>query len=536
MFADAPFVDLPFADIETLYGLALARCRASADFEYVVYAATQQFATNHDDSVLPSQPFRGTLTVPLQIRRSILGSDIGTWVVSDGKSEIDNADGGYDFLPSTYTADGRSIEIKALRRGEDYGAAYVIFRGVMASWFVDEATVAIDLKDNSYKLNIPAQPNLYSGLGGLGGGADLAQKPKPLAFGAVLNISPPLIDAAFLIYQVHDGAVLDIVAVYDRGAAFEKGADFPNFEALRAASIPQGTFVTCCDLGLFRLNAQPAGMVTADVQGDNAGGVFVEMTADIVRRLVARATALLDPDDIDTLSFDHLNTLQPAPVGYFVGVDAAPTVADVVATLMRGIGGWGGFRRNGLFEVRRFDAPVPPALMIFDRNEIIEIKRRPLPDALTPPPWRQRVSSQHNWTVQESDLATVHNSELAGVVSAERAAFLAVADRLSEASSVAVKGDHPFAKDPEPVEAFFRDKVDADVEAVRLLDLFRVERALYELTLPRRALYLNLGDIISVTYPRFDLAAGRLMTVVEISEDLTMSENKIDTVAVTAYG
>lgn len=528
MFGNAAYADRPFADVETIYGLALTRCVATAAFEYVVYSATREFATNPDDSLLPSQPFRGTLTMPLQIRRSILGSDIGTWVVSDGRTELDNADGGYDFLPGVYTADGRPIEIKAMRQGDDYGAAYTIFKGVMASWFVDETTVAIELKDNSYKLTVPAQPNLYGGGGGADGGADLAQKPKPLAFGAVLNVSPPLIEAARLIYQVHDGAVRDVVAVYDRGAALDKAGDYPDFAALRGAAIAQGAFATCRALGLFRLNAQPAGQVTADVQGDNAGGVYVQSTADVVRRLIGRATALHDPVDLDVLSFDRLNAVQPAPIGYYAGVDASPTVADVIAALMHGIGGWGGFRRNGLFELRRFDAPAAPVLMSFGPTEIIDIKRKPLPDGLTPPPWRQRVPSRRNWTMQESDLA--------GVVSTERTAFLAAAERLSEASSLAVKGDHPFAQDPQPVAAFFRDKVDADREAQRLLELFRVERALYELTLPRRALYLNLGDTINVTYPRFDLSVGRMMTVVESSEDLTKSDGKVDQVVVTAYG
>jgi len=37
--------------------------------------------------------------------------------------------------------------------------------------------------------------------------------------------------------------------------------------------------------------------------------------------------------------------------------------------------------------------------------------------------------------------------------------------------------------------------------------------------LPASVLVLDLGDVIEVTYPRWDLSNGKLMTVVEINED-----------------
>src|SRR5262249_33666431 len=121
--------------------------------------------------------------------------------------------------------------------------------------------------------------------------------------------------------------------------------------------------------------------------------------------------------------------------------------------------------------------------------------------------------------------------DLAGAVSAARRAFVAEPFRLAEDSSTSIRTDHPFAQDPEPVQAYFADEADAQAEATRRLALYGSARALYRLTLPRRALQLNLGEVIATTYPRWDLGTGRLMTVVEMTDD--GSKNSVE---VVAYG
>src|SRR6185295_1368888 len=113
-----------------------------------------------------------------------------------------------------------------------YGDYFVIFNGTAADWNIDEQVVHLTLRDFGYKLNVPAQPNIYGGTGAQDGGADLASKRKPRAFGHVLNVSPPLVVPGLLVYQVHDGPVHNVVAVYDRGVALGKGADHATYAAL----------------------------------------------------------------------------------------------------------------------------------------------------------------------------------------------------------------------------------------------------------------------------------------------------------------
>jgi len=219
---------------------------------------------------------------------------------------------------------------------------------------------------------------------------------------------------------------------------------------------------------------------------------------------------------------------QSAPIGYWLGPDDTATVADVVAHIMNGIGGWAGFRRDGRLEVQIFRAPTGVYEASFDRSDIFAITREQLPSGLSPPPWRWRVPYQRNWTVQ---------TDLAGSVSADRKAIVTNPYRLAESASTQIQTDHPLAQDPAPVDAYYSLQSDAQAEADRRLALFKKVRGLYRMTLPRKALTLRLGAEIKVTYPRWDLSVGKTMIVVEISENLTApQQGTIDTVEVVAYG
>lgn len=529
MFGNAALATQPFAALEDIRFYVIVRTTLTTTFEYIIYVATQEFATEPDDA-LSSQPFRGTLQNPLSnFRRSILsGEGIGAFTSGDGQLVIDNTDAFYDFLIQQYTVDGRDIVVKIGRIGDPYDEYFIIFKGTASDWNIDESTVSVSLRDNGYRLKVPAQPNLYGGTGGADGGADLASKRKPRAFGPVSNIEPPIVVPGLLIYQVNDGPVNAITAVYDRGVALTPGSNHATYALLAAATPLAGRFDTCLAEGFFSLGSTPAGTITADVQGDKTGGTYRTTSADIARLLIGEAPEIIDPADVYGLSFDAVNTAQPAPIGYWLGPDDTPTIADVVADIMAGIGGWAGFRRDGRIELGIFMAPTGLPSARYDSTDILDIKREKLPASLSPPPWRWRVPYALNWTVQ---------TDLAGGVSAARKAFVAVGDRLAEAQSLTVKNSRPLAQDPEPVRAYFAQQADAAAEAARRLAIYEVERALYRLTVPRGSLRRNLGEVIYVAFDRFDLVNGRLMTVVELNENLQPpTDDNIDTVEIVAYG
>lgn len=521
-FGSAAFCELPYTSIQVTSTAFYSTVDLAVSREFRIFSATQEFVTSPTDT-LATQPFFGTLVQPLSFTRSLLGSDIiGNFSSGVGELELANTDGGYDFLIQGFAIDGRAIIVKVGREGDLYDNFYTIFSGTASDWNVQEDVVKIKLVDNGYLLDVTIQANLYLGTGGLEGTSDLLGKRKPRAFGYVKNVSPPLVIPSTLTYQVNDGQIQAITAVYDRGVSLTFSADYASAALLASASIASGNYATCLALGLFRLNTAPSGTITCDVSGDKRGGVFVSKSSDIVRRIIA-SSSIADPLGLYLPSFTQVAIEQPADIGYWVAPDDTNTIADALSNIMGGVGGWAGFRRSGKLEVGIFKTPVgttPNAL--FDKVDVLNIQRQPLPSSLTPPPYRFRCGYQHNWTVQ---------TDVAGAVSATRKSFLAQQDRYSNSLNTTVLLDHPFAHDRNPISSYFANQADAQTESDRLLELYSGSAALYRFTVGIQPFALDLGDVANLKYPRWDLTVGRNLRIVE------MTENAQDnTIELVAYG
>lgn len=489
-------------------------------------ASRAGFATAPDDE-LPSTPFRGVLR-SYALTRSIIDSELGVFRPPRGTLRIRNADGHYDPVVQRYSADAQPIAVKVHRLGDSFDDAFQFGALLADSLDVDLDTLTLSLRDRGYLLDVPMQPRLYGGTGGADGGDDLKGKRIPLVFGKAREISPPRL-GALPIYQINDGPFEAVLGVRDKGVQLTFAADYATYAALAAASISASHYATCLAQGYIRLGSEPTGLVTADVKGDNRDG-YVETTADIVRWAIRNCTEIADPDDLHTSSFDALNAAQPAKVNYWIGPEDSIRVADFVANLMGGIGGWGGHRRDGGYAVRRFEAPAGVPAISITRGFILgenEPQRGELPSNYNPPPWRWRVAYARAWTVQ---------NELAGGVDGAHKAFVAEQFRLATAENEAIKVDHPTAQDREPVQSFFDEEADALAEAERRLALFGASRRIYSVTVPREALARDLGDVGKLTFPRFDLSVGKLVTIVEIDEGFDVDSGGIDSVGLKVYG
>lgn len=498
-----------------------------------IFAATREFITNPNDA-LPNTPFWGTVQKALRFDRSIIGGQgFGDVTAGWGELELINAEGDYDYLIGNYAIDGRRVVVKIGAAGGAYNGFRTLFDGTATDWEPQEDVLRVFLRDNAYKLEVPASPNLYGGTGGLDGTEELKGKRKPRAFGPVTNVTPPALIPTELVYQVNDGPVSAITAVYDRAVVLAPAGDYASASLLRAATtgaagsgaaIEAGEYATCLTAGLFRLGGSPIGTVTCDCQGDATGGVYVDSTADIVKRLIVGTARVVDPGEISQPSFDAFNADQPAPVGYWIADGSDVTVQQVVSELLTGAGGFGGFRRNGRFEVQVFKEPSGVPTARYDRIDLIEIARERLPGDLSPTPWRFRVQWGRNWTVQ-TDV-----DGQAGVTPT-RAAFLREEVRLAEASDQRIRADRPLGKDIEPGLSYFAEEGAALAEAERRLALYSKARGLYRMKFRNRAFIHDIGDVILVTYPRWDLADGRLLRIVSLSEDTDE-----DTVEIVGFG
>src|SRR5215207_2728642 len=480
-----------------------------------ILAASQPYATASTDT-MPNLLFEGDLIKILRFDRSIIsGGGFGKMSIGVGELELMNADGAYDELIDKYAIDGRRVVVKVGAQGVSYGKFRTIYDGSAVGWDVDESVLRITLRDAGYKLQIPASGTLYAGTGALEGTSDLKGRRKPLCFGFVDNVSPPLIIPAELVYQVSDGPIQAIAAVYDRGSLLGLSTDYLNPDALRSALINPGQYATCLTYGLFRLGAAPAGTITADVQGDKTGGVFARSTAQIIRRLMLRSKAVDDPAGLVVPSFDALDAVQSSDVGYWLEPESTATVRSVIDELLAGVGAWGDFRRDGLFQVGRLDAPTGTPNATYTRAQILDLRRSRLPSAISPPPWRFRCAWGRNWTVQD---------DLAAIVLPDRVSYLSQPYRVAASGDTALgqklKNIYTLAQDPEPVPSLFRREVDAQNEADRLLKLYSPSRALYSITLKLQPLIHEIGDVIELQDERFDLKYGRPMRIVDIAEDM----------------
>lgn len=492
MFGTFAFSQLPFTALDADLLPVFA--------EQVIYASSHAFITEPSDTP-ENIYFESRLKTPLVFERSIMSGDVvgAAASVGFGSIELENSDGFYDAIVRNHAIDGRRVTLKMGDPGPDffYDDFGIIFDGAAAGWAPSETAIKVALRDWGYKLEVPIARNYYTGTGGNNGTADMAGKPIPQCWGSVSNIPLVLVDPIALRYQAHDGPVKAVDVVRDRGVALT----------------PVTQYTVDLANGVVTLLQNPAGQITADVRGSNQGGVYVETTADIIERILVQS-ADWDGANYKASTFAAMNTAQPAPVSYFIADDV--TIAQVMDELIDGVGGYRDFTRDGLLEIGIVALPSGEVEGIFTEVEVFDIQRLDPPTSFYPPVWRQRVGYQKNWTVQATDLA--------GAVTATERAFLAEEYRFGGAQDSGVKVSFLLAQDAEPKRSFFVSKVDADVEALRLLEIFKEPRSFYQFKVKTQPFTLNIGATIWVQFPKWDLYSGKLMRVLGVRDDAPNSE------------
>lgn len=470
---------------------------AFVDHVVTLRLSDRGYVTSPADSPA-NTPWVPRVRVPLIVEQSVplAPEDSGRAQISLGEVEIFNTDGAYDAMIQDYAIDGRDVRVRVGTRDFQLSDFADIFVGTARGWYVaDDETLRIQLRDRSYATEIPVQTTLYGGTGANDGGADLTGKGKPLIFGRCLNAQPYLVDPVKLIFQFHDGAAQALEAVYDQGLALTGAGDVAD---ITSTSVSAGQWKSQLSGGYFRVGSIPAGLVTCDVQGDAAGGSYINKTSDIALRLLTTRAAFTTAD-IDVETFDALATSQPAPVGIFIAGDAV-SLASVLDALFQNIGGWWGPGRFGRFRCGRVTGASGASTAVFNTTNILSLSRLQLPATVDPPNYRRRVGYQRNWTVQTSDLAAT--------VTAARRAFLAQDVRIQADFDSAVQIKHLLAIDPPVGGGLFMVDTDALAEAQRLLALWGADHMLIALVTKIAAYTVEIGATVTVEYPRFSLDTG----------------------------
>lgn len=454
--------------------------------------------------------YDGRAITPLVIDRSIPATpDLDRRVALQvGAIEFANGDGYLDSVVNTFAVDGRNVTILSGDRGDARSAFTTMFSGSAIRYDTGDDLVRLIVRDNGYLLDVPIQPTLYGGTGGADGTSGLAGRPKPLAYGRVRNVTPALIDPTNLVYQIHDGATQAIDAVYEGGGSVTLGSNYATYDALVAATLTAGTYGTCLAQGMFRLASNPSRQITADVQGDDAGNVYVSTTGAICQRILTTRGGLATAA-LDTASFTALDAAVTGTVGIYL-TDASMTVSGALSALMAGVAGWWGGKRSGLIAVDRLTAPSSPTLSL-TQVDVLEFGVVPLPNSTNPLNWQRTVNYQRNWTVQATDIV--------GSVTQDRRQFLNLANRRVTSSNSALRISYLQAVDGPVVQSWFDSSADAQSLADFLMILHGAIRDIFQVTVSAPGYSIDIGDVVNLTYDRQGLAGGRDFRVIGISEN-----------------
>lgn len=421
-----------------------------------------------------------------------------------------------------YGFDGQAVTIRSGPVGGAYPADYPVKLRAMAEQpeFVG-LTMRLRLRDRLAELERPLQTSRYGGTNALPAGTDGTAddrkgQPKPRIYGAVKNVAPVLVNTSRLIYQIHDGALQAVGAVYDRGAALTAGTAYTSESDMQTNAPSAGQYRVWLAGGMFRLGSLPTGQVTADA---TEGAAAANRYAGALLSRIAQQMGLTS-GEVSAADVSALDTAAPYELG--AAVQGDETALAVMSRIAESVGAWFGFDRLGVLRMGRLVAPSgTPAT---DLTEIsITSLERVAQDAL--PVWRVVLGWGRNETVQAGDLA--------GSVTAARRAWLAEAVRTTAAEDAAVKNRYKLAGELRR-DTLLVTQANADTEAARLLALYKVRRDTFKVRARLSAdevESIDLGQVVRLTWHRYGLASGRLFVVTGLRQDFER-----DAVEVTLWG
>lgn len=481
----------------------------------LAYYATEGFASKPTDTPADTT-IENRVVTPALLRRDIfdIGTTGGASRVGFGDLELNNEDGALDFF-ATAAIDGRDLTVlyaddasAALPSGYD-----VLFTGTMDQASIG-ARVKIRLRDRQVYALLPLQPNRYGGTNtggnGVDGNPDLAGKVKPVAIGGCFNVTPVCVNPERLIFQVNDGTIKDLAAVYDSGALLSRyvGSNYADQTDMEANQPGEGEYRIWKAGGMFRLGSAPIGELTCDVI---TGLSPADRTAGAIYRHVLLAAGI-SSGNISAADITALDSANRATLGLYYRDEV--TNQQVLDDIARSVGAWWGTDTAGTWRIQRLEAPSgSPVLTLLD-GDVRALERVPLADHGLPT-YRVTGRGVQNYTVQTNGLV--------GIVGAPRRARLALPFQDAAATDLTVKTAYLLS--PELlVETKLSCLAAVQAESARLLALEKVKRDRYEAVIDASRATLqaiDLGVVVQLKVSRNGLDAGALFRVIGYQLDPT---------------
>lgn len=428
----------------------------------------------------------------------------------------DGGDTHFDDL-ANLAYDGRLLLIYLGLPTDDLVNFNELFRGYAEAIYFDEQSLSIVIRDPALVIDKPIQENLYLGDGSTyEGGADLEGIPKPLCFGKPINITPVLVNAGSLIYQVHDGEIKALASVRDQGVQLVSDGDTSDLTTWTPIA---GRFKTDLARGCFALGQKAVGMVTCDPEGDNdcPDVTFPQSAAEIVRRIVKRHGGLAG-GDLDSASFTQLDTDAPYALSLYTGTQNPP-ISAVLDEVLGSVGGYRYFNRSGDLVVGQMQFGTSTRTLEYSQGHIMSLRMLRSPQ----PAWRVRLGYGRKWTVMGP-------ADFAGSTTA------AFRDSRSREYTYRVEKDtavqdlHAMARAIKK-GSLIDSSADAATEAARQFAILSTAR-IFEVRAARSQFQMAPGQTITITHPRFGFDAGKEAVVLGITENSLTRETTLRVVVI----
>ncbi len=433
-----------------------------------------------------------------------------------GRITLANADGGIDSMVSGFAIDGQRVRIFLGADDAPFEEYRLLVETLGLGFDSDSKQVTIQVENTSSLLDAPLQTNVYDGQTLSGGDQGLIDRLRPLAFGQVFNATPVLQVLAQLIYQIHDGPIQAITAVRDKGAPLTFDSNVADFNALVSAVVPAGSYVTCLATGHFKLGTTAAGVITCDLQGDNA--ISYESQTGAILLKIAQQRLNISPQFIFIPSF--LSVLGGI-AGYYADGASSITGQTVFDAMLRPLAAWYGQGTDVRLNIDIINVPdVQAAKFVWDDTDVLSLRRLRNP---VRPRHAQQFGYKKNWTVQSTD-------SLAGsLTTAEIDSYSLPYSKVKEERGQ-INVVHNRSVDGGLMETYFATEADAAAQLTTFLDLFK-DRELFRCQVSRAGFAARFRDIVQITDERYGLSAGKKFSIVGIK-----GESKNDRVELRLLG
>lgn len=482
--------------------------------------STQGYVTGASDSPAHTY-YEGRVKQPGNLQRTVFdrGATFGQSKVGYGEVVLVNNDGALDqYLTYGFAGFGITIMRGVMAQNQSAPTWSTVLIGTMDSVDFSWSEVSIKVRDRQQELQKPLQATRYGGTNALPAGldgvaTDIKGSGRPILYGRVYNISPPQVNTSRKIFELSDGVIQSVDAVYDRGTALTAGAAYSSQADMETNAPGAGQYRAWLNAAgsYIRLGSEPVGAVTVDA---TQGAATANRTsAQLMKQALLKGG--IASGDINATDVTALDTAAAYECGYWVADGTDATGVTVLDALANSVGAFWGVDRLGKFRMAQLAAPLSVnSIGTITALDIIKVDRvRSTDQGGGVPAWQVTLNYGRMFTVQD-DLAAAVPTALKSDRAEEWRAVVS--------NDASVKTQWPKAQELS-FDTHLTTAADAATEAARRLGLYKVRRdtlqARCKLT-DALAASIDLGTTIVVQLSRFGMTAGKAFLVTGIRTDL----------------